>query len=102
MINCKKILLDNCYALIAGMIILCACNKQKLLPVPVTDPTIPTIDSTIVSAPGNNQNDSANKHTYLALGDSYTIGQSIDSSGRFPAQTAALLSAKGIHFTGIQ
>ena len=27
--------------------------------------------------------------SYLALGDSYTIGQSVDSSERFPAQTAA-------------
>ncbi len=39
--------------------------------------------------------DSAVK-TYLALGDSYTIGQSIDSSERFPAQTAAILKRYGI------
>jgi len=34
--------------------------------------------------------------SYLALGDSYTIGQSIDSQGRYPAQAAGLLRARGI------
>ena len=29
--------------------------------------------------------------TYLALGDSYTIGESVPASGRFPEQTAVLL-----------
>ncbi len=33
---------------------------------------------------------------YLALGDSYTIGQSVAASDRFPAQTVALLRANGI------
>lgn len=34
--------------------------------------------------------------TYLALGDSYTIGQSVAVSERFPAQTAALLRQQGV------
>lgn len=34
--------------------------------------------------------------TFLALGDSYTIGQSVPSADRFPAQTAALLKQQGI------
>jgi lysophospholipase L1-like esterase len=34
--------------------------------------------------------------TYLALGDSYTIGQSVGESERFPAQTVALLKQQGI------
>src|SRR6185437_5211944 len=34
--------------------------------------------------------------TYLALGDSYTIGQSIDTPGRYPVQTVNLLRQKGI------
>ena len=34
--------------------------------------------------------------TFLALGDSYTIGKGVDSALRFPAQTAALLKDKGI------
>lgn len=33
---------------------------------------------------------------FLALGDSYTIGESVDRNERFPAQTAALLRAMGI------
>lgn len=34
--------------------------------------------------------------TYLALGDSYTIGQSVTQADRFPAQTTALLKSSGI------
>ena len=34
--------------------------------------------------------------SFLALGDSYTIGESVSSSDRFPAQTAAILQSKGI------
>ena len=34
--------------------------------------------------------------TYLALGDSYTIGQSVSEAERFPNQTAALLRTQGI------
>jgi lysophospholipase L1-like esterase len=35
--------------------------------------------------------------TYLALGDSYTIGQSVSPQERFPAQTAALLRQQNIN-----
>ncbi|MBA3673921.1 MAG: hypothetical protein H0W75_03035 [Chitinophagaceae bacterium] len=34
--------------------------------------------------------------TYLALGDSYTIGQSVAEAERFPNQTVALLRAQNI------
>jgi len=34
--------------------------------------------------------------TYLALGDSYTIGESVDESGRWPVQLAALLRERGV------
>ncbi len=34
--------------------------------------------------------------TYLALGDSYTIGESVSSSGNFPNRTTALLRQDGI------
>lgn len=40
--------------------------------------------------------------TFLALGDSYTIGQSVDSSQRFPAQTAKLLSELHIDIPAIR
>ncbi len=34
--------------------------------------------------------------SFLSLGDSYTIGESVGSSDRFPAQTTAILQSKGI------
>ncbi len=37
--------------------------------------------------------------TYLALGDSYTIGESVDETDRFPAQTAQLLRQQNIDVT---
>lgn len=37
-----------------------------------------------------------NTKTYLALGDSYTIGQSVSISERFPAQTVSILKQQGI------
>src|SRR5258708_2585397 len=33
---------------------------------------------------------------YLALGDSYTIGEGIESAGRWPVQLAALLRRRGL------
>ncbi|MGZ8536715.1 MAG: SGNH/GDSL hydrolase family protein [Flavisolibacter sp.] len=38
----------------------------------------------------------ANTKTYLALGDSYTIGQSVSPSERFPMQTVSILKQQGI------
>ncbi|HEU4698571.1 MAG TPA: GDSL-type esterase/lipase family protein, partial [Gemmatimonadales bacterium] len=35
-------------------------------------------------------------HRYLALGDSYTIGEGVAEPGRWPVQLAALLRARGI------
>lgn len=49
----------------------------------------PPVDSIIPS-----RSDTAK--TYLALGDSYTIGQSVSENERFPAQTVALLNQQGI------
>jgi len=34
--------------------------------------------------------------SYLALGDSYTIGENVEPAGRWPVQLAALLRAEGI------
>lgn len=48
-------------------------------------------NSTIVSPPS-----SPIIHSWLALGDSYTIGQGVAANERFPAQTAALLLQQGI------
>jgi lysophospholipase L1-like esterase len=40
--------------------------------------------------------------TYLALGDSYTIGESINAKGRYPAQVADILGEKGIHIKEVR
>lgn len=37
-----------------------------------------------------------NPKTYLALGDSYTIGESVSESERWPVQLAARLAARGV------
>lgn len=38
----------------------------------------------------------ANAKSYLALGDSYTIGQGVEANQRFPVQTVALLRQQGM------
>ena len=60
-----------------------ACGKKESTadigrPAPFTPPP----------APGN--------YTFLALGDSYTIGQSVEAAERFPAQTVSLLRQQNI------
>jgi lysophospholipase L1-like esterase len=64
------------------VLLLFACNKKQpvVTPVPFTPP--------VVTAPAK---------TYLALGDSYTIGQSVADAYRFPNQTASWLKLNGIN-----
>ncbi|PSL07830.1 lysophospholipase L1-like esterase [Cecembia rubra] len=38
------------------------------------------------------------KLTYLALGDSYTIGEGVEEAGRYPNQTVELLKSFGLNF----
>jgi lysophospholipase L1-like esterase len=45
-------------------------------------------------------NDSAK--SYLALGDSYTIGQSVSQQERFPAQTVGLLRLQNVNIKDLQ
>ena len=37
-------------------------------------------------------------YTYLALGDSYTIGEGVEESGRYPNQAVEILKSKGMIF----
>ncbi len=76
-----------------GMLMV-SCKKDN--PIILTIPVNP--GSGVVVLPA----DTGTDRRYLALGDSYTIGQSVDSAGRFPAQTAALLAQKGVVFSQIQ
>jgi lysophospholipase L1-like esterase len=72
------------YFCIAAFLLL-SCTKKypaKLIP-PVTPDTVKTTGS----------------KTYLALGDSYTIGQSVPSSQRFPVQLVSLLRSAGYQMT---
>jgi len=59
---------------------LLACNKPEKVPVPDPPP--------VLSGPVK---------TWLALGDSYTIGQGVDAAERFPTQTVNLLRLAGIN-----
>ncbi|MBL0355643.1 MAG: SGNH/GDSL hydrolase family protein [Chitinophagaceae bacterium] len=54
-------------------------------PVVPSNPTVVLPDTTVT-------------RTYLALGDSYTIGQSVAFTERFPVQTVALLGSQSIKF----
>lgn len=59
-------------------LLLLACRKQAAIP--VATPT----GNTVTSA-----------YTWLALGDSYTIGQGVSNTERFPFQTALWLAQNG-------
>ena len=47
----------------------------------------------------NDTSATTNEYTYLALGDSYTIAQSVPSTESYPAQTVNILSAENVHFS---
>lgn len=46
-----------------------------------------------------NQNMDSDKLTYLALGDSYTIGEGVEPEDRYPHQAVEMLEASGITFS---
>lgn len=54
-------------------------------------PPVSTVDTTTTS-------DTSFQRTYLALGDSYTIGQSVMENQRFPVQTVAMLRNVQVNF----
>lgn len=68
------------------------CTKDKLI-----------LNSNMPNQPVDTSKiDSTKKIRYLALGDSYTIGQSVAEGERFPAQTAALLATDNIFISTLQ
>lgn len=76
--------------LILTMVILTSCeqNRSEYI-VPVSPNSNPIVN------PNPNP---AEELTYLALGDSYTIGESVDASQRWPVQLTALLKKAGYNY----
>lgn len=74
------------FTLLVWITCLSACSKTAVTPVqlPVTTPA-PLPDTTVPK-------------TYLALGDSYTIGAAVAASARYPVQTVQQLRGAGIFF----
>jgi len=68
--------------------LLLSCEKPETRP--SSNPVIPVNDSLVVG--------DTTVRTYLALGDSYTIGQSVAFSDRFPVQAVSLLNNQNIKF----
>ena len=58
-------------------------------------PASTRVDSTAHGTGADTARQAPAGNTYLALGDSYTIGQSVSVQDRYPVQTAALLAALG-------
>jgi len=78
--------------IIAGLLQLTfSCSKENLnhvSPPPTTDTT-----DTVTTIPVDTT------LSYLALGDSYTIGQSVPADQNYPNQTTVLLKDSGLNFT---
>lgn len=67
-----------------------SCRKQA-------SSSVPALADTTVIPPDSTSVPDSTKH-FLALGDSYTIGQSVPVDDRFPHQTVELLNATGYQF----
>jgi lysophospholipase L1-like esterase len=70
------------FSLLLASLLLAACKKDEIV---LVDPGPPPPDTTVLLR-------------YLALGDSYTIGQSVEASARFPNQTINILRRNGFLF----
>ena len=69
-------------------------------PTPPNDPATPAKPtSATITPPSPMTPTPATTLRYLALGDSYTIGESVDEADRWPVQLAGLVRAKGIDLT---
>ncbi len=75
-----------CLILCAGLLQEMAACQKAGAPNAVQMPVIP-FDSTPARMPGTD----TTHYTYLALGDSYTIGEAVPAADTYPMQTSALL-----------
>ena len=87
--------MKNKLKIIAKLLLLVAVSSYTIGCNKTLPGTITTATDTITIPPSDTTKTIPAK-TYLALGDSYTIGQSVDSSQRYPAQTAYWLANNGI------
>lgn len=71
--------------ILALTFILLACSKSEDLSVMANE------NPTRKQQESEDTNEKKTKYTYLALGDSYTVGQNVDTSQSFPAQLEKLL-----------
>ncbi len=72
--------------------LLMSCSKPSASPVMNgNDSTLNNNGSTGNTPEDSVTNTDAVTYTWLALGDSYTIGQSVNEAERFPAQTISIL-----------
>ena len=71
-----------------------ACGKEKNIDKPAENNM--TVKDTITNQPPDTTITEKGAK-YLALGDSYTIGENVQESERFPAQTVQLLRAQNIN-----
>lgn len=82
--------------LIAILLALCSgCSKSSSSG--AIFPSNPMVQEPVSAASGDTL-----VRTYLALGDSYTIGEGVTEPERYPAQTAAILSLQGIKFSPVK
>lgn len=79
----------------------CACRRQRLEIIFFISALslIILIPAYISIGKDNHFNSSMNKYTYLALGDSYTIGESVNENERFPVQLTDKLKKNGIEIS---
>jgi lysophospholipase L1-like esterase len=78
------------------VLVLCSCEQNKPDEVQQlnTEPSNTTTDTIMNQTPNTEA-----ALTYLALGDSYTIGQSVPISDRYPVKLVELLKNKGLNYS---
>jgi lysophospholipase L1-like esterase len=85
------------WGLLIGLVIIFSglegCTRAPFIP--EKDPTTPIVIVPVAPPQSTDK-------TYLALGDSYTIGEGVDASQRYPTQAAAILKSQGIIFSQVQ
>jgi lysophospholipase L1-like esterase len=85
-------------ALIALMCFMLCCKKPETVRY-VTVPSNPAVPVPVYTPPPPVViPDTAGFRTFLALGDSYTIGQSVPETDRYPVQVVGLLNRQNIKF----